>query len=125
MSSDAFVGHELPLACLTSLSERWTMILNIMRDPMVMKIIYNTQLALIPLIHNLPERTHLRPEDIKDNETILASFQNLFDPRQAANICDAHSITSETHLELNALFEQYQIQLPSIDNQHCILGQRI
>lgn len=106
----------LPLTCNTSLMDRW----NAVRDLLSMdqgqnssecsKIIYNGQLALMPIINALEAKSESR-------QSLNAEYNDLFDPRVAAYLCETD--INEKQLELDALFMKYDVDLPPLNANNC------
>lgn len=95
----------LPMNCGTTLEERISCLLTLLGDANVLKILYHSQVALIPLL-NLAQR-HASSASSEPNKQYycLDTVKNVFDPRLAAYLCD--SDIAEGQLELEHLFDTY------------------
>ena len=92
----------LPMNCGTTLDERVSCLLALLRDASVQKVLYHAQVALIPLL-----TLHLSsPVNVQNRQYVcLSTVQYVFDPRLAAYLCD--SDIAEGQLELESLFDTY------------------
>jgi len=111
-------GYVLPLRCGTTLVDRWEAVMSIMGNSNVLKVNFNSQLSLLPLMKYVDSaKTNGSKTDIAStnplNTTSLSSFTGLFDVRLAAYLCD--STILEERLELEVLLQHSSIVVPSVD----------
>jgi hypothetical protein len=101
----------IPLNSKTSLEERWLAFLRILQNKESKKIIYNFQLALLPIFaasYGLREGFKLE----NDHSGDLKSIRNVFDPRVAAYVCETD--TQESGFEFSSLCNKFNITLQEI-----------
>lgn len=96
--SSTFLGPFLPIDCSTSRKERWKILRDILYDPHIVKIIYNSQLSLLILYHGLRE--------VLNEQRVL--IPNLFDPKVASYVLDSN--VEEKDMELDTLFLYYRVE---------------
>jgi len=111
-------GYLLPLRCGTTLVDRWEAVMSIMGNSNVLKVNFNSQLSLLPLMKYVDSaKTNGSKTDIASthplNTTSLSSFTGLFDVRLAAYLCD--STILEERLELEVLLQHSSIVVPAVD----------
>lgn len=111
-------GYVLPLRCGTTLVDRWEAVMSIMGNSDVLKVNFNSQLSLLPLMKYVDSaKTNGSKTDVASthplNTTSLSSFTGLFDVRLAAYICD--STILEERLELEFLLQHSSIVVPAVD----------
>ena len=111
-------GYVLPLRCGTTLVDRWEAVMSIMGNSNVLKVNFNSQLSLLPLMKYVDSaKTNGSKTDIASthplNTTCLSSFTGLFDVRLAAYLCD--STILEERLELEVLLQHSSIIVPAVD----------
>lgn len=103
--------NSIPLNCKTTVKERWEVFLKVILHKQSQKIIYNFQLALLPLF----AACYGLRDDIEIDHPFTAKLtviENVFDPRIAAYICETD--TQESGFEFSALCSKFAISLPSI-----------
>jgi hypothetical protein len=101
-NSQGQATHTLPLQCGSTLQERIAALVEILGLPEVVKVVYNTQLVLIPLLQLVGNGGG----DLQQScPFTLSAVANMSDPRVAAYLLD--SDIAEPQLELHNLFEQY------------------
>jgi DNA polymerase family A len=101
----------IPLNSKTSLEERWLAFLRILQNKESKKIIYNFQLALLPIFaacYGLREGFKLDSDHSGD----LKSIRNVFDPRVAAYVCETD--TQESGFEFSSLCNKFNITVQEI-----------
>jgi hypothetical protein len=111
-------GYVLPLRCGTTLVDRWEAVMSIMGNSDVLKVNFNSQLSLLPLMKYVDSvKTNGSKTDVASthplNTTSLSSFTGLFDVRLAAYLCD--STILEERLELEVLLQHSSIVVPAVD----------
>lgn len=102
----------LPMQCSSSLSERVGALSEVFAHPGTEKVVFNAQVALIPVLHQIALYAgQSTPSESQKEEAptrhvnCLQMVANLFDPRIGAYLCD--SDISEAQLELESLLDKY------------------
>jgi hypothetical protein len=123
-------GKHLPLRSETTLDQRWELFFSMLFNSSLKKIIYHSQVALMPVLYRLgrsvPEAeaaglysdTHA-PEPFAVNSRIK-TFPNLFDSRVAAYL--TNSEMSEEKLEMYELFDDYRMEITAITAPELLSG---
>lgn len=103
-------GLKLPIQCETTLADRWKAFHQILSSSYVVKIVYNMQVALLPVFHAI--------ESWNSSSTVgyewLHMFPFMFDPKIVEYLLN--SDVAEESLELLELQVQYQLETPSNDS---------
>ena len=117
LSGGDYSNISLPLQCGTSLALRINMLQQILSLPNTTKVLYNAQVALIPILqliqqqeqhqqqqnHNISINT--TTNEYRGHKFVLDCISGISDPRIAAYLLN--SDTTEAQLELDSLFQQY------------------
>eukprot|EP01041_Mallomonas_annulata_P005934 gene5934-11971_t len=112
--SRSLQNFTLPLQCETSLENRFEILFDILASD-AMKVIFQSNLFLLPILAAYEDllklKLKLKCKDSHSTQWSTLPVQNMFDPRVAAHLTD--SDLSEKQLELDALFNRFDISLPS------------
>jgi DNA polymerase family A len=109
----------IPLTCETRLAERWAALRALLNSRDLVKVIFNSQLTLLPVIHQLFVTPPSNIEDTTVTPSVFAQLNNIADPKIAAYIHDSE--ISEGQLEVNSLFAANAIDLMAI-KQNMVVG---
>eukprot|EP01038_Epipyxis_sp_PR26KG_P004801 gene4801-6729_t len=98
----------IQLNCNVNLIDRWSFLFEILSNAKLKKILFNSQLALMPIIYYW--------NSIQQNNKLSPSIllRNIIDPRTMAYLCN--SDISEKELEFSNLLELYNISNDSTNN---------
>lgn len=105
----------LPLKCEISLHERWNLMAHILSYESCAKIVYNSPLLMLPMIHHI--------------STMVSSIDNfhiksIYDIKIAQYVID--STSSEASLELKMICEKYDTHIHRAPNYHMgIVAQKV
>ena len=91
---------QMPFYCETGVDARWQALLSILRLSSCRKVMFNTQLCLLPIFR------HLNRQDVVNFATY--DYQNITDPKMCAHLCDTDA--PESSLELESLLVKFSIQ---------------
>jgi len=104
-----------PIVCCVSLEERWDAVLTILQLP-ITKIMFHTQVALLPLIVTF---TNLRKFK-KDDDATNFNLKNLFDVKVAAHVLNSDLKAEE--LEFPSICSRLDIPLRRIQESDICRG---
>ena len=101
----------IPLNCQTTLNQRWSAFIQILLHTKTQKVIYNFQLAMLPIFaacYGLREEIMLK-ENFIGKMTLI---ENIFDPRVAAYVCETDILESDC--EFTALCNKFNVSITAL-----------